>query len=85
MTVRFSRSVAASGALFPDAEGRLWVERLQGGLFVDEVWAGDSLLAAVPAPDRPEEIPPAMLGDWLAVVAEGPDGTRVVRVYRIRR
>jgi hypothetical protein len=72
-------------ALLPDADGRLWVERRKQGGFVYEVWQGDSLIAQVPAPDREEGIPPVMLGDRLAVVAESPDEGHEVRLYRIRK
>ena len=72
-------------ALLPDADGRLWVERRMPGRFVYELWSGDSLLARVPAPEREERIPPAMLGDRLAVVAESPDEGHEVRLYRIRK
>ncbi len=72
-------------ALLPDADGRLWVERRMPGRFVYEVWDGDSLIAQLPAPEREAGIPPSMLGDRLAVVAESPDEGHEVRVYRIRR
>ncbi len=72
-------------ALLPDADGRLWVERREPGRFVYEVWQGDSLIARVPAPAREASIPPAMLGDRLAVVAESPDEGHEVRLFRINR
>jgi hypothetical protein len=72
-------------ALLPDAQGRLWVETRQPGGFVYDVWSGDSLIARVPSPAREPDIPPAMLGDRLAVVAESRDGGHEVRLYRIRR
>lgn len=72
-------------ALLPDADGRLWVERRTPGRFVYELWSGDSLLARVPGAEREEGIPPAMLGDRLAVVAESPDEGHEVRLYRIRK
>ncbi len=72
-------------ALLPDADGRLWVERRKQGGFVYEVWQGDSLLAQVPAPEREADIPPVMLGDRLAVVADSPDEGHEVRLYRIRK
>lgn len=70
-------------ALLPDADGRLWVEQRVPGRFVYEVWKGDSLLAHLPAPERVAGIPPAILGDKLAVVAESPDDGYEVRLYRI--
>lgn len=72
-------------ALLPDADGRLWVERRQAGRFVYEVWSGDSLVARLTAPEREEGIPPAMLGDRLAVVAGSPDEGDEVRLFRIRK
>lgn len=70
--------------LLPSDDGRLWVEQaLPGGGFRFEVWSGDSLIGAMSAPSRLEEVPPAMLGDRLAVVAESPDGAHVVRLYRV--
>ncbi len=72
-------------ALLPDAEGRLWVERRKKGGFVYEVWRNDALIAQVPAPQRESNIPPVMLGDRLAVVAESPDEGHEVRLYRVRQ
>jgi hypothetical protein len=83
-TIERYRFKPAIRALLPDADGRLWVETRQVGGFMYEVWSGDSLLARVPAPDREAGIPPAMLGDRLAVVAESPDGGHEVRLYRVR-
>jgi hypothetical protein len=75
----------AVNALLPDADGRLWVERRIPGRFVYELWSGDSLIAHVAAPEREQDIPPAMLGDRLAVVSLSPDGGHEVRLYRIRK
>lgn len=79
------REKPAIVALLPDPDGRLWVERRMPGRTVYELWVGDSLQALVPAPDRLSEIPPAMLGDRIAVVAESADGGHEVRLYRVRR
>jgi hypothetical protein len=72
--------------LLPADDGALWVEqRLPGGVLRFEVWAGDSLIGSLSAPERLEEFPPSILGDRLALVAESPDGGHEVRLYRIRR
>ena len=72
--------------LLPADDGHLWVEqRLAGGTFRFEVWDGDSLLGALAAPTRIDELPPSMLGDRLAVVAESPDGGHEVRLFRVVR
>jgi hypothetical protein len=72
--------------LLPSDDGKLWVERrLPGGGLRFEVWDGETLVGSVAAPDRLGDLPPAISGDRLAVVTEGPDGGHQVRVYRIRQ
>lgn len=71
-------------ALLPDGEGRLWVEQQRPDGVWYELWRRDSLLARVAAPERSLEIPPAMLGDRLAVARSLPDGGQEVQLFRIR-
>jgi hypothetical protein len=70
-------------ALLPDADGRLWVEQERPDGVWYEVWAGDSLVAQVVAPERSLRVPPVMRGDRLAVAQELPDGGLEVRLFRI--
>ncbi len=70
-------------AMLPDSDGRLWVEQREPGRYMYEVWSGDSLIGRLAAPAREPSIPPVMLGNRLAVVAESPDGGHEVRLYRV--
>ena len=72
-------------ALLPVPDGLLWVEQQRPERVVLEIWSADSLVAKMPAPERAPQVPPAMLGERLAVVRDLPDGGHEVRLFRIRK
>lgn len=77
------REKPAVRLLTTDPDGRLWVEREGPDGVFWEVWRGDTLLGALPAPPRDPYLPPAIRGDRLAVVVALEEGP-AVRVYRFR-
>ncbi|HET9065312.1 MAG TPA: hypothetical protein VFN22_05800 [Gemmatimonadales bacterium] len=73
--------------LATDSDGRLWVEAETVAGSVWDLWAGDSLVASMPAPARAAAWRgprPSMLGDRMAVPVVDTAGGMDVVVYRMR-
>lgn len=81
--VRYTHKPTVNG-LFPAEDGALWVEFLRNDSLFYEIWNGTELTGVLPAPDRDGDLPPAILGDRIAVVVEVPEGGQEVRIYRVR-
>lgn len=72
--------------LFWSDDGHLWVERYDSTGSTFDVFERDgSRIAALKAPARVQDVEPHVRNSRLAVVASGPDGGNVVRVFRILR